>query len=155
MSLALENGLPLPLFPECQSRRVTNPAPQRQHIPAARRGGSQLLVPRSHFGYSLESEVSYASSTAAGVPDTGRQSPRVRAEWGTVLLAGQDGPAFFLIPVVGDVIAEDRELRRAMAKANLRRSWRLSEASAVKLSDEEIEQEIQRVRTVRQRRKAR
>src|SRR5271156_5699663 len=38
----------------------------------------------------------------------------------TVLLAGQDGPAYFLIPVIGDVIAEDRELRRAMAKASLR-----------------------------------
>ena len=73
----------------------------------------------------------------------------------TVLLSGQDGPAYFLIPVVGDVIAEDRELRRAMAKANLRRSWRLAEASEVKLSDEEIEQEIQQVRTVRRRRKAR
>ena len=38
----------------------------------------------------------------------------------TVLLAGQKGPAYFLIPVQGDVIAEDLELRRAMAKASLR-----------------------------------
>jgi antitoxin (DNA-binding transcriptional repressor) of toxin-antitoxin stability system len=58
----------------------------------------------------------------------------------TVLLAGQNGPAYFLIPVVGDVIAEDRELRRAMAKADLRRSWRLADASEVKLSDKEIEE---------------
>jgi antitoxin (DNA-binding transcriptional repressor) of toxin-antitoxin stability system len=72
----------------------------------------------------------------------------------TVLLAGQNGPAYFLIPVVGDVIAEDRELRRAMAKADLRRSWRLADASEVKLSDKEIEEEIQQVRAVRQRRKA-
>src|ERR1700761_2677063 len=48
----------------------------------------------------------------------------------TVLLAGQDGPAYFLIPVMGDVVAEDRELRRAMAKASLRKGWRLGEAGS-------------------------
>ncbi len=72
----------------------------------------------------------------------------------TVLLAGQDGPAYFLIPVMGDVIAEDRELRRAMAKASLRRNWRLAVAAGVELSDEEIEREIRQVRVLRQRRKA-
>ena len=41
----------------------------------------------------------------------------------TVLLAGQQGPAYFLIPVQGDVIAEDRELRLAMARASLRAGW--------------------------------
>jgi antitoxin (DNA-binding transcriptional repressor) of toxin-antitoxin stability system len=71
----------------------------------------------------------------------------------TVLLAGQDGPAYFLVPVMGDVIAEDRELRRAMAKASLRKSWRLAEASGVDLSQEEIDREIQQVRVLRQRRK--
>jgi hypothetical protein len=64
-----------------------------------------------------------------------------------VLLAGQDGPAYFLIPVMGDVIAEDRELRRAMAKASLRRNWRLAVNSGGTLSDQDIEQEIQQVRT--------
>jgi antitoxin (DNA-binding transcriptional repressor) of toxin-antitoxin stability system len=72
----------------------------------------------------------------------------------TVLLAGQKGPAYFLIPVLGDVILEDRELRRAMAKASLRQNWRLAEASATNLSEEEIEREINQVRVVRQRRKA-
>jgi antitoxin (DNA-binding transcriptional repressor) of toxin-antitoxin stability system len=72
----------------------------------------------------------------------------------TVLLAGQDGPAYFLVPVMGDVIAEDRELRRAMAKASLRKSWRLAEASGADLSQEEIDREIQQVRVLRQRRKA-
>jgi antitoxin (DNA-binding transcriptional repressor) of toxin-antitoxin stability system len=71
-----------------------------------------------------------------------------------VLLAGQDGPAYFLVPVMGDVIAEDRELRRAMAKASLRKSWRLAEASGADLSQEEIDREIQQVRVLRQRRKA-
>lgn len=73
----------------------------------------------------------------------------------TVLLAGQHGPAYFLIPAMGDVIAEDRELRRALAKASLRRSWRLAEDSGVKLSNDEIEREIQQARSLRQRRKAR
>jgi antitoxin (DNA-binding transcriptional repressor) of toxin-antitoxin stability system len=72
----------------------------------------------------------------------------------TVLLAGQKGPAYFLIPVLGDVILEDRELRRAMAKASLRKNWRLAEAAGGDLSNEEIDQEINQVRVVRQRRKA-
>jgi hypothetical protein len=72
----------------------------------------------------------------------------------TVLLAGQKGPAYFLIPVLGDVILEDRELRRAMAKASLRKNWRLTEAAGVDLSDEEIDREINQVRFVRQRRKS-
>jgi antitoxin (DNA-binding transcriptional repressor) of toxin-antitoxin stability system len=71
----------------------------------------------------------------------------------TVLLAGQKGPAYFLIPVLGDVILEDRELRRAMAKASLRKNWRLAEAAAGDLSDEEIDREINQVRVVRRRRK--
>ena len=65
----------------------------------------------------------------------------------TTLLVGQNGPAFFLVPVFGDVIKQDRELRRAMALASLREGWRLAEASGVNLaSDEEIEAEIDRVR---------
>src|ERR1700730_14021958 len=71
----------------------------------------------------------------------------------TVLLAGQKGPAYFLIPVLGDVILEDRGLRRAMAKASLRKNWRLAEAAGVDVSDEEIDREINQVRVVRQRRK--
>jgi hypothetical protein len=71
-----------------------------------------------------------------------------------VLLAGQKGPAYFLIPVLGDVILEDRELRRAMAKASLRKNWRLTEAAGVDLSYEEIDREINQVRIVRQRRKS-
>jgi antitoxin (DNA-binding transcriptional repressor) of toxin-antitoxin stability system len=65
----------------------------------------------------------------------------------TVLLAGQQGPAFFLVPVLGDVVLEDRELRRAMAKASLRRSWRLASESGEPLMDEEeIDHEIALVR---------
>ncbi|MBS1798981.1 MAG: prevent-host-death protein [Acidobacteria bacterium] len=69
----------------------------------------------------------------------------------TILLAGQDGPAYFLVPVLGDVAAEDRELRRAMAKASLRANWRRAEAAP--LTGEEIDREIEQVRTARPRRR--
>ncbi len=65
----------------------------------------------------------------------------------TTLLVGQNGPAFFLVPVFGDLVKEDRELRRAMALASLRESWRLAEASGANLAtEEEIEAEIDRIR---------
>jgi antitoxin (DNA-binding transcriptional repressor) of toxin-antitoxin stability system len=71
----------------------------------------------------------------------------------TVLLSGQQGPAYFLVPVLGDVALEDRELRRAMAKASLRESWRLAEESGLdRMSDDEIDKEIDQVRTARRRR---
>ena len=71
----------------------------------------------------------------------------------TVLLAGQKGPAFFLIPVVGDVVLEDRELRRAVAKASLVKNGKLAENGGEAVSDEEIDQEVHRVRAIRRRRK--
>jgi antitoxin (DNA-binding transcriptional repressor) of toxin-antitoxin stability system len=67
----------------------------------------------------------------------------------TTLLVGQNGPAYFLVPVFGDVVKEDRELRRAMALASLREGWRLAE-EAGGMSDEEIDAEIDEVRTARQ-----
>ena len=81
----------------------------------------------------------------------GAKALKAVREGETVLLAGQNGPAYFLIPVLGDVIVEDRELRRAMAKASLRKNWRLAEASGVSLSEEEIDREINQVRVVRRR----
>ena len=66
----------------------------------------------------------------------------------TVLLVGQKGPAYFLVPVTGDVTVADRELRRALAKASLRESWRVAElAGTDQISDEEIEAEIAQTRT--------
>jgi antitoxin (DNA-binding transcriptional repressor) of toxin-antitoxin stability system len=68
----------------------------------------------------------------------------------TVLLAGQRGPAYFLIPVIGDVVTEHRELRRAMAKASLRKGWLLAKTSELDtIKDEEIDREIAQVRTAR------
>jgi antitoxin (DNA-binding transcriptional repressor) of toxin-antitoxin stability system len=73
----------------------------------------------------------------------------------TTLLVGQNGPAFFLVPVLGDVVKEDRELRRAMALASLREGWRLAEASGANLlSEEEIEAEIEAVRSAKRHKKA-
>jgi antitoxin (DNA-binding transcriptional repressor) of toxin-antitoxin stability system len=70
----------------------------------------------------------------------------------TTLLVGQNGPAFFLVPVFGDVIKEDKELRRAMAMASLREGWRLAEASGANLiTEEEIEAEIDAVRRSHER----
>jgi hypothetical protein len=65
----------------------------------------------------------------------------------TVLLSGQNGPAYFLVPVVGDLALEDQDLRRALAKASLRESWRLArEDGLVAMTDEDINQEIQLAR---------
>ena len=73
----------------------------------------------------------------------------------TVLLSGQQGPAYFLVPVLGDVAAEDRELRRAMAKASLRESWQHAKASGLdRISEDEIDREIEAVRSVRLRQRA-
>jgi antitoxin (DNA-binding transcriptional repressor) of toxin-antitoxin stability system len=72
----------------------------------------------------------------------------------TILLAGQKGPAYFLVPVQGDVIAEDRELRQAMARASLRAGWERIKASGLPvLTDEEIDREIDEVRKARVARK--
>ncbi len=73
----------------------------------------------------------------------------------TVLLAGQQGPAYFLVPVTGDVAMIDRELRRAMAKASLRESWRQAEAAGLdQVSDSELDQAVSQVGKTRKRRKA-
>lgn len=73
----------------------------------------------------------------------------------TILLAGQQGPAYFLVPVLGDVTTEDLELRRAMAKASLREGWRIAEESGLnQMSDEDVQREIDQARVVRSRRKA-
>jgi|SRR6185437_14941533 len=73
----------------------------------------------------------------------------------TVLLAGQQGPAYFLVPVQGDVATEERELRRAMAKASLRKSWRLArQAGLDTMTDAQIDAEIAEMRNNRNRRKS-
>ena len=61
----------------------------------------------------------------------------------TILLAGQDGPAYFLVPVEGDVANIDRELRRAMAKVSLRESWRRAQSAGLHTAnDDEIDEAV-------------
>jgi antitoxin (DNA-binding transcriptional repressor) of toxin-antitoxin stability system len=71
----------------------------------------------------------------------------------TILLSGQKGPAYFLIPVEGDLALADRELRRAMAQASLCESWRYAEETgADKMTMEDINREIAQVRAEAQSR---
>lgn len=67
----------------------------------------------------------------------------------TVLLSGQSGPAYFLVPVMGDIAAEEADLRRAIARASLRADWEI--AKKFPMTEEEIEQEIQAARAARDR----
>ncbi len=70
----------------------------------------------------------------------------------TILLSGQKGPAYFLVPVQGDVATEDLELRRAMAKASLRESWRIAEDTGLdQLSDDAIQALASQARKARKR----
>lgn len=72
----------------------------------------------------------------------------------TILLAGRNGPEYFLVPVLGDVTDQDRELRRAIAKASLRRDWQLArEYGLDKMTSQEIDAEIAAVRKSLARRK--
>ena len=72
----------------------------------------------------------------------------------TILLSGQGGPAWFLVPVLGDIALQDRDLRLAIARASLRESSRRAKALGFdNITDEEIDEEIARVRSLRRRRK--
>jgi antitoxin (DNA-binding transcriptional repressor) of toxin-antitoxin stability system len=73
----------------------------------------------------------------------------------TILLAGRNGPEYFLVPVLEDIATQDRELRRAIAKASLRRNWELARRfGADAITDAEIDAEISEVRAARPRRKS-
>jgi antitoxin (DNA-binding transcriptional repressor) of toxin-antitoxin stability system len=72
----------------------------------------------------------------------------------TVLLSGQQGPAYFLVPVVGDVAAEDRELRRALARSSLRAGWARAEALGVdRTTAEAIDEAVATVRARKTKRR--
>jgi len=73
-----------------------------------------------------------------------------------VLLSGQKGPVYYLVPAQGDIAIADKELRRAMAMASLRESWRYAEQRGFdRVSDEEIDEEIRRVRQKAKRKRPR
>jgi antitoxin (DNA-binding transcriptional repressor) of toxin-antitoxin stability system len=65
----------------------------------------------------------------------------------TALLVGQNGPAFFLVPVLGDLALQEQDLQRALAKASLREDQRLArEAGVDQTTQHEIDAEIDRIR---------
>ena len=71
-----------------------------------------------------------------------------------VLLSGQKGPVYYLVPVQGDLAIGDKELRRAMAMASLQESWRYAASQGFdQVSDEEIDAEIRQVRRQKSKRK--
>lgn len=86
-----------------------------------------------------------------------RGSKAVKAAAGngeTVLLSGRNGPEYFLVPVVGDIADQERELQRAIAKASLRRDWQLAKEYGLdKMTPEEIDAEIAEARKDIARRK--
>lgn len=59
----------------------------------------------------------------------------------TIVLAGRNGPEYFLVPVIEDLATQDRELQRAQ------------ESGLDKLTDAEIDAEIAEVRAERLRRR--
>jgi antitoxin (DNA-binding transcriptional repressor) of toxin-antitoxin stability system len=72
-----------------------------------------------------------------------------------VVLSGQKGPVYYLVPVQGDLAIGDKELRRAMAMASLHESWRCAEKQGLdQVSDEEIDEEIRKVRQRKSKRKS-
>jgi antitoxin (DNA-binding transcriptional repressor) of toxin-antitoxin stability system len=59
-----------------------------------------------------------------------------------ILLSGQKGPVYYLVPVHGDLAIGGKELRRAMAMASLQENWRYAETEGFdKVSDDEINEE--------------
>lgn len=68
----------------------------------------------------------------------------------TILLSGQKGPAYFLVPAMGDIAAQEDDIGAVIARASLREY--ANRAAALEISDEEIEQEIQAARAERRAR---
>ncbi len=67
-----------------------------------------------------------------------------------MLLSGRNGPEYFLVPLLGDGADQDRELRRAIAKASLRRDWQIAKEHGLdKMTDAEIDAEIAAARNIR------
>jgi antitoxin (DNA-binding transcriptional repressor) of toxin-antitoxin stability system len=78
----------------------------------------------------------------------GEQALKLVPQGETILLSGQKGPAYYLIPVQGDIALGDKELRRAVARMNLQENARWA-AEQGQMSDEEIDAEIQLARQER------
>jgi len=109
---------------------------------------ASLVDIRSQYGYAKKGGYSMRQVSLREFRTRGAKALKDVPAGETTLLVGQNGPAFFLVPVFGDVAKEDRELRRAMALASLREGWRIAGESGASLtSEEEIEAEIERIRS--------
>jgi antitoxin (DNA-binding transcriptional repressor) of toxin-antitoxin stability system len=112
-----------------------------------------FLVDCSGFSYAVREALTMRQISLREFRTRGSKALEAVPQGETILLSGQQGPAYFLVPVLGDVAMEDRELRRAMAKVSLRESWLHAKVSGMdQMNDEEIEQEIKRVRRAHKRR---
>ncbi len=119
----------------------------RQSEPRSRISGLSD-VRRSQFGYNLY-QVTMRQISLREFRTRGSKALGAVPQGETILLSGQQGPAYFLVPVLGDITMEDRELRRALAKASLRESWAHAKSTGLdQMDDEQIDQEIKRARSV-------
>jgi antitoxin (DNA-binding transcriptional repressor) of toxin-antitoxin stability system len=113
------------------------------------------MVSRSQFGYTIP-EDNMRQISLREFRTRGSKALEAVPQGETILLSGKQGPAYFLVPVLGDVAMEDRELRRALAKASLRESWvHAQETGLDQVNTEEIAAEIKQFRKARKRRQAR
>jgi antitoxin (DNA-binding transcriptional repressor) of toxin-antitoxin stability system len=103
------------------------------------------LADRSHFGYTNGRRPTMRHVSLREFRTRGAKALSEVPRGETTLLVGQNGPAYFLVPVMGDVIKQDKDLRLAMARASMREGWQLAEKVGT-MSDEEINAEIDAVR---------
>lgn len=66
----------------------------------------------------------------------------------TVLLTGQKGPVYFLVPAMGDLAAQENDIQTVIARASLRETWEIAK-TLPPITDEEIDQEIRAARVER------
>jgi hypothetical protein len=113
----------------------------------------QLLDNRSHNGYSIK-EVFMRQVSLREFRTRGEVALKEVPKDEVVLLSGQKGPAYFLIPAHGDLTEGDRELRRVMAKMSLYQygKWAV-EQGLDQLSPDNIDEEIRSSRLGRKKAK--
>jgi antitoxin (DNA-binding transcriptional repressor) of toxin-antitoxin stability system len=72
-----------------------------------------------------------------------------------ILVAGQDGPVYFLVPIIGDIAQQQHDLQIALAKASFRENSRPVEQRGIaEITDDEMNAEIRRARADRRHIKA-
>jgi antitoxin (DNA-binding transcriptional repressor) of toxin-antitoxin stability system len=130
------------LYKVLSSRR---PSPVRNGDPVDRIVAG--FEPRSRIGYNSVEVLNMRQVSLREFRMRGEKALGKVPKGEVVLLSGQKGPVYYLVPVQGDIAVADKELRRAMAVASLRESWRYAQQQGFdQISDEEIDEEIRKVR---------